>query len=244
MVIAAPFFDGYNARAVNFDGSTYLRRNGSLSATSSKKCTLSFWVKQDAFGGSTRQVWWAEDASTNSLIQVSLGNSGSVAVVLGDTSGGIAAAFSATGVSASAWSHILISVDLTMSLTSAIAIDDVVKTVSISTQTNTSIGFANIADIYLGHDNSGGNANYAGDMAEMFLIVDQALNLNTESNRRKFITGTGRPASLSSDGSRPFGVQPELYFRGNATDFVTNAGDGGAFTETGTITTANGIVQV
>ena len=65
------------------------------------------------------------------------------------------------------------------------------------------------------------------------------LDLDVVGNRRKFISGDKKPVFLGTDGSKPTGSAPPVYFSGDATDFSTNKGDGGAFTLTGTLTNSS-----
>lgn len=223
----------YNPDAADFDGSTFLRRNNNIGASNSKEFTLSFWLKPDAAGGSTRQIWFIKQADTTSIMQVNLGSTGTINVSTP------VCTYAVGGVTDNVWNHILISADLTTSNGSAIVVNDTVASLTIQTESNSNILFSAIGDMHLGKDTGASNDNYDGDMAEMYLITGQSLDPSVTANRRKFITSSGRPANLGDDGSNPFGVQPEIYFRGDASSFDTNLGDGGAFTTTGTLGTAS-----
>lgn len=240
--VAANFFSGYAAGAVNFDGSTYLRRNNNIGASNSKLMVFSVFFKP-TFGSKTQNLLWAETSGTASVLQIGFGVTGTAFVSAASSAGSVVYSAS-TGalVNDGQWNHMLVSIDAATSGQYAIVVNDSPAILTPST-TNTTINFSGIGDIYLG-SNTVGNDNFTGDMAEAFMITGYGPDISATANRRKFISASGKPVSLGSDGSKPFAAQPELYFRGNATDFVTNAGDGGAFTETGTITTASGVVGI
>lgn len=80
-----------------------------------------------------------------------------------------------------------------------------------------------------------------GDMADFWLMP--GINLMSggaipEATRRKFISAAGKPVHLGEDGMRPTGTAPVVFMSGNASQFATNRGTGGAFTTSGTLTNA------
>lgn len=79
---------------------------------------------------------------------------------------------------------------------------------------------------------------FEGDMAELYFAPGQYLDFSVEANRRKFITWSGVPEDLGSDGSTPTGAAPAIYMSGDSSNFATNQGSGGAFTVSGTLTDA------
>ena len=64
------------------------------------------------------------------------------------------------------------------------------------------------------------------------------LDITTESNRRKFIDENGFPVDLGATGQLPLGADPLCFFSGATPAWQTNKGDGGGFTENGTLVTA------
>ena len=78
----------------------------------------------------------------------------------------------------------------------------------------------------------------AADAAEIWMDLTQKIDFTTEANRRKFITSGGRPAILGANGEKPTGSSPDIYLKGPASNWGTNAGTGGNFTVTGTFTDA------
>ncbi len=78
----------------------------------------------------------------------------------------------------------------------------------------------------------------AADMAEIWMDLTTKIDFTVEANRRKFITGSGRPARLGANGELPTGSSPALYLKGPASNWGTNSGTGGNFTVTGSFTDA------
>lgn len=79
---------------------------------------------------------------------------------------------------------------------------------------------------------------FNGSLAEVFLHTGTYYNLNTTPSLvRRFCSPSRRPIFLGTDGSKPLGVQPEIYFKGTGTGFNVNSGSAGNFTTTGTLTT-------
>lgn len=96
--------------------------------------------------------------------------------------------------------------------------------------------------LVVGNGASGIASNpFNGDMAEFWLSMTR-LDFSVEANRRKFYSATGKPVDVGSDGSTPTGSAPEVYLSVRpgdaASDFATNRGTGGNFTENGTLTIA------
>lgn len=80
---------------------------------------------------------------------------------------------------------------------------------------------------------------YVGDMANFWFAPGQFVDFSNQANRRKFIDAGGKPVNLGADGSTPTGTAPAIFFSGDAAAFATNAGTGGAFTLTGSLTNAS-----
>lgn len=74
-----------------------------------------------------------------------------------------------------------------------------------------------------------------GCLAEVFLDINEYIDLSIEANRRKFIDTNGKPVNLGVDGSIPFGSPPILYLANEASTFHTNLGTGGDFSVTGAL---------
>jgi len=90
---------------------------------------------------------------------------------------------------------------------------------------------------------STGTFKFNGAIAELWFNMGQYLDFSVEANRRKFISATGKPVNLGSDGSTPTGVAPIVYQRINGGDaaagFATNLGTGGNFSVVGSLDIAS-----
>ena len=87
-----------------------------------------------------------------------------------------------------------------------------------------------------------GTDKFTGDLGELFAIFGQTYAaLLTDANWAKFITDADlRPVDLGSDGSTPYGVQPEFYWKADVAGTITeNLGSEGNFTENGTLVAAS-----
>ena len=93
----------------------------------------------------------------------------------------------------------------------------------------------------VGADPDGTN-KFTGDLGELFAIFGQTYAaLLTDANWAKFITDADlRPVDLGSDGSTPYGVQPEFYWKADVAGTITeNLGSEGNFTEVGALVAAS-----
>ncbi len=75
-----------------------------------------------------------------------------------------------------------------------------------------------------------------GDIADLRIDFGTYIDLSVEANRRKFISSSGRPVDLGSDGSVPTGSAPDIFLSGDTATWHTNDGVGGGFTENGALT--------
>jgi len=83
-----------------------------------------------------------------------------------------------------------------------------------------------------------GNTKTDSDVAELW-VDNSFIDFTVESNRRKFISASGKPVDLGSDGSAPTSSAPLVFLSGDTGTWHTNKGSGGGFTENGEITTAS-----
>lgn len=88
-----------------------------------------------------------------------------------------------------------------------------------------------------GRVDGGGKLN--GDMAQIYYAPGQFLDFSVEANRRLFISSSGGPVDLGSDGSTPTASAPILFLNGAASTFATNLGTGGGMTTNGALTNAS-----
>jgi hypothetical protein len=233
----------YVATGVLFDGTNdYMKRGADLTgAGSSKLLTVSFWYKSGSDAASYRGV--IIPASTiNGSGGVNGGvtktdthnfrlhwcNSGNTPIL------DIKSSNNALQI-ADGWVHCIASVDLSNTGKRHLYMNDV-SDLTVTTYTDALMDFASIiADWGVGGAPSGGTKMF-GDLAELYFAPGQYIDLSVEANRRKFRSAIGKPADLGSDGSTPTGTAPLIFFKGGATGWATNAGTGGAFTITGTLT--------
>lgn len=86
----------------------------------------------------------------------------------------------------------------------------------------------------------GGFSRFNGDIGELWISFDSAIDFSNSANLDKFVDGSSNPISLGADGSTPTGSQPVIYLHipsgGAPNNFATNLGDGGGFTLTGSLT--------
>ena len=98
-------------------------------------------------------------------------------------------------------------------------------------------------DWAVGARSAAGAGPFNGALAEIYFAPGQYLDFSVESNRRKFISATGKPVDLGADGSTPTGTAPILYCRmadgAAASTFGTNLGSGGGMTINGTLDIAS-----
>lgn len=85
------------------------------------------------------------------------------------------------------------------------------------------------------------NTPYTAAIADIAdLWFDQSyLDISEVSNRRKFISASGMPVFLGSNGQAPLGTVPLFYFSGDKDTFLINKGTGPTVTQTGVLTNAS-----
>jgi len=123
------------------------------------------------------------------------------------------------------WTHILIAWDLGNSVVQ-MYIDGVESLGFISQLIDDTIDYTQITHNVLSRD--GGLSPFRGCAAEFYLNTAETLDISDITNREKFYV-SGSSVDLGSDGSKPTGNQPIIYFSGNAWDISNNIGYGGSF---------------
>ena len=232
---------GYKVSAVAFDGSTdYLTRGADLTGNAdSKEGTISVWLK---FGqdGADEYVFMADSASTRIQMRHSVAADDKIRIY-GQTTAPAETLQIDNGATlqiADGWTHVLASWDLANAKT-YIYINDVAA-INVTTANDNEIDYTRGNFAIGGTD--GGATLFLGDMADFFWHNDY-IDISSTTNRRKFITGSGKPADLGPQGEAPFGSAPLVYLRVKAgaavTTFLTNLGSGGNFTDNGSIALAS-----
>lgn len=232
----------YAIDAADFDGTNdWMTRGAALTgAADSKRVSFSFWLAKDNVGtigrifssgtaiGNTR---FRFDTTAANLIQI-VGKNAANTTILDVSS-------SAHSV-ASAWIHVLGSFDLADTAKRHLYINDVSELTTVTTYTDDTMDFASPTNASVGAFTTGAGI-INGGLAQLAICPGVYIDLSIEANRRKFISAAGKPVDLGSDGSTAFGsaalVLQNLADGGAAADFATNAGTGGNFTITGTLTT-------
>ena len=228
----------HEPQAVTFDGTAdYLDSTTDVTVTDAKQATGSFWIRRNGGIGSAQQI--LRGTGNDFVLELLASN------LLSINGDGVAADASlidmenGTAIADSNWHHVLFSFDLTGSTHTAtghIYIDD-------ASDKGTVAAFTDIDDIDFSTRTTIGAtqtpSNYFdGDIADFWIDFGTYLDFSNAGVRRKFIDANGRPVNLGADGSRPTGNKPDIFLAGDASDFSTNRGTGGSFTENGALTDA------
>ncbi len=238
-VSAAP--PSFTPDAVKFDGIGDWSRQTSLGASDTSKGIFNCWFLIPNSTGQDFVIFWAKTTSTNKLLfwkddgdqhfRWILRNVAGTAKWAGETT---------TTVDYGDWHHILMSWDFTTGA-GDFYLDDVSSfteaTAPASDSSTLEWSLSNATNGWsLGTEGNGARLG-EGEMAEVYAENQTYLPLATESNRRLFISATGKPVDLGATGTIPTGVQPLVYSTGDATAINNgdNAGSGGPFVMTGAV---------
>lgn len=218
---------------------------GSLSGTAdSKKGITSFWCKLIAADAAQQIVFLSSSTSTRLTIERS---STGLWRVTGKNSAGTTILLmpsTNTFLAGTGWKNILISWDLAVGLTaSTMWVQDTQQTLNSPTLTNDSINYTDAGTALVGCATAGGLGSEQFELADIYLAYGQYLDFTIVSNRRKFISASGKPVHLGTTGSLPTGTAPTIYLHiddgESVNNFATNRGSGGNFTVGGTPNTAS-----
>jgi len=225
----------YEANAVAFDGSNdYLTRGADLTGNADVQALMgSFWINFKGGDGSEQYIYNAQGTNSGGLwITKSTGNKISIqakrytgAVMCNLVSG-------STFVASGGWNHILWDWYGASSGRGNIYVNDSDDSAAF---TNSNVALVQMiqANHSVGSDTSGNGKLYA-DIAD-FVIYWTTSDIDSESNRRPFISAAGKPVDLGADGSNG-PATPKVFFTGETSSWHTNAGTGGGFTENGALT--------
>lgn len=230
--------------SADFDGTDYMTTGAGLSgASDSKSGIISFWMRIDGgdgtfmfvfqgattVGGTTSRFRIRNDSS-NKYELIGINAAGTTILDIETTTAYTAGA---------TWRHFLASWNLATG-TAYLYVNDVSDLTS-TTLTDDSIDYT-VADWAVGA-NAGGLADFDGCIAELYFAPGQFLNFSIVSNRRKFISSSGKPVYLGADGSGPTGTAAICYQHladaEAVANFATNRGTGGDFSITGTLATGS-----
>lgn len=232
--------------SAQFDGTNdYMNRGADLTGSAdSKKGILSFWFRMDGGDGAIQRLlsnsttvggtsvggFTCARNSDNTFLVAALNTSGSVIMSLSTA---------ATFAAGATWRNLLCSWDLATSGARHLYIQDA-SDITVTTFTNDTIDYTR-ADYQVG--NLGGLSKLNGCLAELYFAPGQYLDFSVTTNRRKFISASGKPVHLGSDGSLPTGTAPIVYQHLAAAEapanFALNRATGGNFTIIGTLTTGS-----
>jgi hypothetical protein len=225
----------YAATPVNFDGSTYLARDGALTGVSdSKVWSGSLWFRRDPANVFTKIF---AGASRHFDLPLFPDDVNGWVLLVGSNASGVEIVRLTFASNDTDWHHLLWSFDLAGSGARYAYFDDV-EVSTWSTYTDDVINFTD-TDFFWG-SNAGGGNRFGGDMADAWLRFGGAvIDFSVEANRRLFLTAEGKPADPAG---WPAGGQVQLY--GAVNDWHTNKGSGGGFNLTGTLGAGTGPVGV
>lgn len=225
---------GAVAKGVNFASGDYMSRSALTGATNNDTGTISVWARFNGTGvdnpiflirtGDGFNTIWLHRLS-NDHVRCEMWRNTSSPFTLGwvDSDNACATA---------TWIHILVSFDISAGAGSLhLYIDDVDADAAPFKDQNGNVVWDGTT-VYVGKNISGGAETLDGDIADLW-VNNTYMNLDTESNRRKFISASGRPVPLGANGELPTGSSPLVFLRGPASGFATNLGTGGNFTVTG-----------
>lgn len=227
----------YYAHGVVFDGTDYFTRSSALSGVSDGK-EFTFVASLRNAAASLSTLFEISDASYNATLRIAVLASG-VIQVSGDVSRENTSTAGDYELTGTTWRTVMISIDRATG-TALFYFGDTAATLGGPAISNANFTFTD-QNVALGAQQGSSPAiqNEAEiEMADVFFIP-QFIDFTVEANRRKFYTPDGKPANKGADGSLVTGTAPPVFFSGDATNFPTNRGSGGSFTQAGTLTNSS-----
>lgn len=235
---------GVAVDAADFDGTNdYLTRGSFTGQADSRKGVLSAWILVDTTA-SLQDLLSCVKADSTIVLEFSAMRSAGTGprIFMGDSIGTILQMDSTISLSAGTWYHLLASWDVSISA-SHLYINDVDRKNVTAGPNNRDVPMGTTQEWSVGayspFDGNGLKVN--GGIAELYFAPGQYLDFSTESNRRKFITSTGKPTNLGATGSTPTGSVPLIYLHldngETANNFATNRTANGNLTVTGALST-------
>jgi len=228
--------------AVTFNGTNdYLTRGSDFTSNADgSQFILSTWVRLAAAPGSFTIV-----ANTDGWVFIGINASGFYCAVFNEAADRFLDVTDNTvSLGDGNWHHIALSIDTNFAAGNKLvklAIDGTAKTPTVTdgdgafnidfTQANWAVGATTSAAEL-----------FNGDMAELYLALNQYLDVTQAANNQKFRSSGGKPVNLGADGSTPTGTAPTVYLHLDdgeaAANFAANAGSGGGMTVNGALATA------
>jgi hypothetical protein len=238
--IAGPGAGGaYVAKAVHFDGATWLS-NAGLTATDSNYYGFSYWVRRgDVLVISP--LTFGHDIPDTFAIYSSFGSAGPNQIRTDFSPPDFSSEFRVTSsgepLPVSVWHHVICAVD-TVSKEGKLYVDGVDVT-NISIDSGAGFTFVvNGVNFFFGGDDDGDSL--IGDFADVRLAPGQnwltAGDISPATMALFYDPATGKPVDPAV-ATTALGA-PCILFSGDAASFTTNQGTGGPFTLTGALTDA------
>lgn len=222
----------YRAQAVSFDGNNdWLTRSTLVGSGGTSTLTYSFWVKFLSNGADgndtifTTYGFFDEGLQIDCIIFRASADGTLRTTLRGNQLGQVRVSFASNTVfSNNIWYHILFSVTTGGDI--KLYINDVLDAATPST--NSGNIRLDAPEVFIGAGPTGGNESNI-ELAEFYLGTTY-YDLTQVSNRRRFISASGKPVKIPDDGL--------ISLRGPFSQFANNFGTGGAFTVVGNITDA------
>jgi hypothetical protein len=205
---------GGGITAAKFDGATQLRRGAALTGAAGAytQALFSAWMKFAAdpagsqFQSSAAGKYIGQGAGPGAFWHSFL------------DAGGLDDTFKFAGLVNGTWAHLMLAYDSANHPGCLMYLNGVA---------NGAITFASTGSTLAGETNFLVGGAQVMEITDFYLGFGQWMDLSVLANRQKFYNG-GR-VSLGANGQTPTGVSPTIYMTGNAANFVTNRGSGGAF---------------
>lgn len=216
--------------SARFDGTAYLAKGTDLTGNANgKKGLVSMWLKmKDGTNGQTMSI--VNTANGNFIIRRT--NQDKIQIQgLGTTATAVLKLTSDSSINSNdGWFHVMASWDLSVSDVD-MYINGQVDLACGSIIVNADIDYTDTAH-YIGNNAAAGQA-FNGRMSQMYLNYAEYLNLSFTGNRNLLYDSLDNGArGLASDASDVTGTAPIVYLNNTATNFETNLGGGGNYTET------------
>jgi hypothetical protein len=232
----------FTVDAADFDGSNdYMNRGALTGQAATKTGIFSAWFRLDsgAVGG---DLFNAADLGAGwEILRVRVASTfGQININGNNVAAGDGFQISATmTVSTQTWYHVLASWDTLNNLTHLYVNDVNEKDSGATVNQNIDFGLVDSWTVgaYEQDVSFGGGGFVDACIAEVYCAPGQFLDFSTESNRRKFISATGKPVDLGTTGSTPTGSTPLVYLHlgdgESVSNFATNRAGTGNFTISG-----------
>lgn len=215
-------YDGtndYSSRATDLVGNV----NGTLGI-------LSAWFRLDGGDGANRFLYRSHTALADSLT-MKFDSAANKLVMLFPITGGFNIVSTTAFTASASWRHLLVSWDAGTPANSKGYLDDASETLVITGTPSGDIEYTN-SDHAICAALISGTALFNGCLTDLYINLGEFLALDTEANRRKFISAAGKPVFLDVDGSGPTGTAPIIYYRDG---IPFNLGTGGGFDVSGAL---------